>query len=176
MPLHIDCSLEYGVVDEITIPKDSVPLLIIHPDYQMQGAEGVLSPQEFGGKEQRKRSGIFEKLTTPLHIDCSLEYEVVDEITIPKDSAPLLIIHPDYQMQGTEGVLSLQEFGGTEQRTRSEIFEKLATPLHVDCSLEYDCGQDDLGNHPEVPKDSAPLLIIHPDYQMQQQQKQEQGL
>ena len=48
------------------------------------------------------------------------------------------------------------------------IFKNLTTPLHIDCSLEYDCGQDDLGNHPEIPKNSTPLLIIHPDYQMQQ--------
>lgn len=33
-------------------------------------------------------------------------------------------------------------------------------PLHVDCSVEYD-----LGHQPKIPKDSAPLLIIHPEYQ-----------
>ena len=130
------------------------------------GAEGALAPTKFGDSEKRTQKEIdktllYEKLTMPLHIDCSLEYEVVDEITIPKDSAPLLIIHPDYQMQGAEGVLSQKEFGGTEQRTRSEIFEKLTTPLHIDCSLEYEV-VDEI----TIPKDSAPLLIIHPDYQM----------
>ena len=35
----------------------------------------------------------------------------------------------------------------------------VSKPLHVDCSIEYD-----LGAQPKIPKDSAPLLIIHPDY------------
>lgn len=39
----------------------------------------------------------------------------------------------------------------------------LSQPLHVDCSVEYD-----LGNQPKIPKDSAPLLIIHPAYQQEQ--------
>ena len=38
----------------------------------------------------------------------------------------------------------------------------LSRPLHVDCSVEYD-----LGNQPRIPKNSAPLLIIHPAYQPQ---------
>ena len=49
----------------------------------------------------------------------------------------------------------------------------LSRPLHVDCSVEYD-----LGNQPRIPKNSAPLLIIHPAYQqqhhLQQQQQQQQ--
>ena len=150
-PLHIDCSLEYEVVDEITIPKDSAPLLIIHPDYQLQRAEGVLSPREFWGKEQRTRSETFEKLTTPLHIDCSLEYEVVDEITIPIDSAPLLIIHPDYQMQGAEGGLSPREFGGTELyphiTTGTPRFSDLPTTLPQRTLLTDSANQPPPGFH-----------------------------
>ena len=39
----------------------------------------------------------------------------------------------------------------------SQSCKDLSQPLHVDCSVEYD-----LGNQPKIPKDSAPLLIIHP--------------
>lgn len=46
----------------------------------------------------------------------------------------------------------------------------LSQPLHVDCSVEYD-----LGNQPKIPKDSAPLLIIHPAYQQQQQEQSHVG-
>ena len=41
----------------------------------------------------------------------------------------------------------------------SQSCKDLSQPLHVDCSVEYD-----LGNQPKIPKDSAPLLIIHPAY------------
>lgn len=51
----------------------------------------------------------------------------------------------------------------------SQSCKDLSQPLHVDCSVEYD-----LGNQPKIPKDSAPLLIIHPGYQQQQQQQQKQ--
>lgn len=39
------------------------------------------------------------------------------------------------------------------------VSKDLSQPLHVDCSVEYD-----LGHQPKIPKDSAPLLIIHPGY------------
>jgi hypothetical protein len=45
----------------------------------------------------------------------------------------------------------------------------LSRPLHVDCSVEYD-----LGNQPRIPKNSAPLLIIHPAYQQHHLQQQQQ--
>ena len=45
------------------------------------------------------------------------------------------------------------------ERSKSLHKDLFSTPLHVDCSVEYD-----LGNQPKIPKDSAPLLIIHPDY------------
>ena len=45
----------------------------------------------------------------------------------------------------------------------------LSQPLHVDCSVEYD-----LGNQPKIPKDSAPLLIIHPAYQQNRKQQEQQ--
>ena len=48
----------------------------------------------------------------------------------------------------------------------SQSCKDLSQPLHVDCSVEYD-----LGNQPKIPKDSAPLLIIHPGYQQQLTQK-----
>jgi len=51
----------------------------------------------------------------------------------------------------------------------SQSCKDLSQPLHVDCSVEYD-----LGNQPKIPKDSAPLLIIHPGYHQQQKQKQQQ--
>ena len=56
---------------------------------------------------------------------------------------------------------------------QSQSCKDLSQPLHVDCSVEYD-----LGNQPKIPKDSAPLLIIHPAYQQkkQLQQQQEQQL
>ena len=43
--------------------------------------------------------------------------------------------------------------------SRKIIGKDICKPLHVDCSIEYD-----LGNQPKIPKDSAPLLIIHPAY------------
>merc|ERR1719270_2203571 len=49
----------------------------------------------------------------------------------------------------------------------SQSCKDLSQPLHVDCSVEYD-----LGNQPKIPKDSAPLLIIHPGYQNKQKQEQ----
>lgn len=42
----------------------------------------------------------------------------------------------------------------------SQSCKDLSQPLHVDCSVEYD-----LGHQPKIPKDSAPLLIIHPAFQ-----------
>ena len=55
---------------------------------------------------------------------------------------------------------------------QSQSCKDLSQPLHVDCSVEYD-----LGNQPKIPKDSAPLLIIHPAYQQKKQlQQQEQQL
>ncbi len=56
-------------------------------------------------------------------------------------------------------------------RPRSGVFlsqscRDLSQPLHVDCSVEYD-----LGNQPKIPRDSAPLLIIHPAFQQQQQNR-----
>ena len=53
--------------------------------------------------------------------------------------------------------------------TSSQSCKDLSQPLHVDCSVEYD-----LGNQPKIPKDSAPLLIIHPGYQQAQQKQKEQ--
>lgn len=50
---------------------------------------------------------------------------------------------------------------------QSQSCKDLSQPLHVDCSVEYD-----LGNQPKIPKDSAPLLIIHPAYQQKKQQEQ----
>ena len=43
--------------------------------------------------------------------------------------------------------------------SRKTLGKDICKPLHVDCSIEYD-----LGNQPKIPKDSAPLLIIHPAY------------
>ena len=43
--------------------------------------------------------------------------------------------------------------------SRKILTKDICKPLHVDCSIEYD-----LGNQPKIPKDSAPLLIIHPAY------------
>ena len=43
--------------------------------------------------------------------------------------------------------------------SRQLLGKDVCKPLHVDCSIEYD-----LGNQPKIPKDSAPLLIIHPGY------------
>ena len=37
--------------------------------------------------------------------------------------------------------------------------KNVTTPLFVDCSVEYD-----LGEQPVIPKDSEPLLTIHPEY------------
>ena len=55
---------------------------------------------------------------------------------------------------------------------QSQSCKDLSQPLHVDCSVEYD-----LGNQPKIPKDSAPLLIIHPAYQQKKQlQQQEQQI
>ena len=51
---------------------------------------------------------------------------------------------------------------------QSQSCKDLSQPLHVDCSVEYD-----LGNQPKIPKDSAPLLIIHPAYQQKKQQEQQ---
>ena len=53
-------------------------------------------------------------------------------------------------------------------RRLSQSAKDVTQPLHVDCSVEYD-----LGNQPKIPKDSAPLLIIHPAYQQQHQQQQQ---
>ena len=61
----------------------------------------------------------------------------------------------------------------------SQSCKDLSQPLHVDCSVEYD-----LGHQPKIPKDSAPLLIIHPAFQntssvnvsnTEQQQQQQQS-
>ena len=38
-------------------------------------------------------------LSQPLHVDCSVEYDLGSQPKIPEDSAPLLIIHPAYQQQ-----------------------------------------------------------------------------
>ena len=54
----------------------------------------------------------------------------------------------------------------TSSLTRPQ--KDLSKPLHVDCSIEYD-----LGAQPKIPKDSAPLLIIHPDYTKRKQQQQQ---
>ena len=43
--------------------------------------------------------------------------------------------------------------------SRKQLGKDVCKPLHVDCSIEYD-----LGNQPKIPKNSAPLLIIHPAY------------
>jgi len=48
-------------------------------------------------------------------------------------------------------------------RRASQSCRDLSKPLHVDCSVEYD-----LGHQPEIPRDSEPLLIIHPAYQRMQ--------
>lgn len=53
--------------------------------------------------------------------------------------------------------------------TSSQSCKDVSQPLHVDCSVEYD-----LGNQPKIPKDSAPLLIIHPAYQQLEQQQEQQ--
>ena len=56
--------------------------------------------------------------------------------------------------------------GGTRVSTLPRPPAKdVSQPLHVDCSIEYD-----LGAQPKIPKDSAPLLIIHPDYTKKQKQ------
>ena len=52
---------------------------------------------------------------------------------------------------------------------QSQSCKDLSQPLHVDCSVEYD-----LGNQPKIPKDSAPLLIIHPAYQQQKKLHEQQ--
>ena len=43
--------------------------------------------------------------------------------------------------------------------TTSSLPASLTTPLFVDCSVEYD-----LGDQPPVPANSEPLLAIHPEY------------
>jgi len=37
-----------------------------------------------------------KSVTTPLYVDCSVEYDLGDQPVIPADSAPLLTIHPEY--------------------------------------------------------------------------------
>ena len=41
----------------------------------------------------------------------------------------------------------------------SPLAKSITTPLFVDCSVEYD-----LGEQPVIPPDSEPLLSIHPEY------------
>ena len=46
-----------------------------------------------------------------------------------------------------------------QQQQASSSQKSVTSPLFVDCSVEYD-----LGEQPKVPADSEPLLSIHPDY------------
>jgi len=47
--------------------------------------------------------------------------------------------------------------------------KSVTSPLFVDCSVEYD-----LGEQPAIPADSEPLLTIHPDYRPPKLQLQQQ--
>lgn len=53
----------------------------------------------------------------------------------------------------------LQQQSHHHQQQQQPVTKSVTTPLFVDCSVEYD-----LGDQPVIPKDSEPLLSIHPDY------------
>ena len=185
-PLHVHCSLEYDCgQDDLgnhhEIPKNSAPLLIIHPDYQMQrrnlghGGRGVkrghfqpwVEPQEHEGREvKRGRFQPWVEPQGPLNEGCEVKKAYFQPWVQPQYS-----LNESCEFQ--TGMCS----PNLEKRTQTEIddlslFEKLTMPLHIDCSLEYE-----VVDKITITKDSAPLLIIHPDYQKQKkQQKREQGL
>ena len=185
-PLHVDCSLEYDCgQDDLgnhpEIPKNSAPLLIIHPDYQMpernigHGGLGVkrghfqpwVEPQEHGGRGvKRGRLQPWVEPQDPLNEGCRVKKAYFQPWVQPQ-------YHLKESSEFQTGIYS-PNLGKRTQREIDDLllFEKLTMPLHIDCSLEYE-----VVNEITIPKDSAPLLIIHPDYQMQKkQQKQEQGL
>ena len=151
-PLNEGCEFQTGMYPRSLVEVGGV----------VRGAEGTLSPPKLGGSEKRTQREIddpllFEKLTMPLHVDVSLEYEVVDEITIPKDSAPLLIIHPDYQMQQQQkqeqgsfvhtffGVKKFVKIIGNSSKHFNKFFP-LTSPVESMLQNDQICSQSQ--NHP----------------------------
>lgn len=53
-----------------------------------------------------------------------------------------------------------------QQQQQQQSSNSKMTPLFIDCSIEYD-----LPNIPHVPKDSAPILMIHPAYHQRRKLK-----
>ena len=68
--------------------------------------------------------------------------------------------HREFSNSRSMGFLASANSRSSLALPTSQSCKDLSQPLHVDCSVEYD-----LGHQPKIPKDSAPLLIIHPAYQ-----------
>ena len=67
-------------------------------------------------------------LSRPLHVDCSVEYDLGNQPRIPKNSAPLLIIHPAYQQQRFHPYSSTTDFNGESSLTSHYSNEVSSTP------------------------------------------------
>ena len=109
---------------------------------QSSGHYNTAAMSRLAHHEQLQQHQQQQQQTSPYYCDPSWYHRSVPNL--PTSSYPL-------QQQSLH---QQQQQGGMHGSSKS-----VTTPLFVDCSVEYD-----LGDQPVIPKDSEPLLSIHPDY------------